>query len=43
MSQENTEQPEDVLIDEILEDITPKPQSNKDYLRKLLESQSDCV
>jgi hypothetical protein len=43
MSQETSQTQEDALLDELLEDILSEPLSRKEYLRKLLESQSDCV
>lgn len=43
MSQENNQKEEDALLDELLEDIiSPSPYS-KDFLKNLLESESDCV
>jgi hypothetical protein len=43
MSQETSQTQEDALLDELLEDILSEPLSRKEYLRKLLESQSDCI
>jgi hypothetical protein len=43
MSQETSQTQEDALLDELLEDILSEPLSRKEYLSKLLESQSDCV